>query len=479
MKNHAMFKIFILSIFLGLTICAGSGFCAEEFNKVSVEIDQEAGRAAKDAALTKDLVNKDKKELTTILSEIKKGIKIEQKKLDTLKAEFEKLSKYELDLQNELTNEYQEVEDVEGSVRGALKDAVSMVRDNPITAQMPERSKIANDMMNSKKFPGMQGINALVDLYFGELAAGDEIVRYKGEFVGIDGKMNEGDLIRAGRFTSYYKKADGTVGFLKPEPNGERLIAIAGEAPRSARKDMENYFNSAGTVLPLDPSGGAIFAQLSEDTDWRDFMATGGILMWPIFILGMVALLLILERFIVLGTTKANSDKIMEQINAAAKNKQWDECRQICKKNRRVPTCSMLTSAMKHLGQTQEVLENALQEGILRQMPRLERFLPTMGVLAAIAPLMGLLGTVTGMINIFRVITVVGTGDPSVMSGGISEALLTTQFGLAVAIPLMIIHHAFERRVDRIVGDMEEKGTAFSVTLIENGAISKSEEESV
>ena len=78
---------------------------------------------------------------------------------------------------------------------------------------------------------------------------------------------------------------------------------------------------------------------------------------------------------------------------------------------------------------------------------------------------------------IFKVITVVGTGDPSVMSGGISEALLTTQFGLAVAIPIMIIHHFFERRVNKIVGDMEEKGTAFSVILLKTGAVIESDPE--
>ena len=323
---------------------------------------------------------------------------------------------------------------------------------------------MVNTMMDSKKFPGMAGIQSLVGLYFDELDKGSKIVSYNGEFIGVDGKINQGQIIRAGRFTAYVKKADGKVGFLKPEPDGERLIAVAGEIPKSTQKAMNSYFAKAGDVLPIDPSGGAVFAQLTEETDWRDFMERGGILMWPILILGAVALLLILERLIILGTTKANTDKIMEQINAAAQNKNWDECKEICSKNTRVPTCNMLKGAMKHIGATQEVLENTLQEGILRQMPKLERFLPTMGVLAAIAPLMGLLGTVTGMINIFRVITVVGTGDPRVMSGGISEALLTTQFGLAVAIPLMIIHHFFERRVDRIVGDMEEKGTAFAVT---------------
>ncbi len=480
MKNHA-FKVFI--VILGLTICAAPGFCAQNsnmtFDKVSTQIDQEATRASKDAALTQSLVKKNKKELTAILVKIKKGIKAEQKALDSLKSQFKTLSKQELDLQKELVNEHQEVQDVEGSVRGTLKDAVSMVRDNPITAQDTQRSVMVNTMMDSKKFPGMQGVKSLVDLYFDELAKGGEIVRYTGEFVGTNGKINKGEIIRAGRFTTYVKIFDGSVSFLKPEPDGGRLIAVAGEIPKTAQKAMTDYFTGTGIVLPIDPSGGAVFAQLTEETDWRDFMEKGGILMWPILALGAVALLLILERIIILGTTRANSDKIMKKINAAAQDNHWDECRNICKKYKRVPTCNMLQSAMKHIGATQEVLENALQEGILRQMPRLERFLPTMGVLAAIAPLMGLLGTVTGMINIFRVITVVGTGDPRVMSGGISEALLTTQFGLAVAIPLMIIHHFFERRVDRIVGDMEEKGTAFAVTLIENGAIVEKEAQSV
>ena len=88
---------------------------------------------------------------------------------------------------------------------------------------------------------------------------------------------------------------------------------------------------------------------------------------------------------------------------------------------------------------------------------------------AAIAPLLGLLGTVTGMIDTFHVITVYGTGDPRMMSGGISEALVTTQLGLAVAVPIMILHHFLERRVDKILSDMEEKGTSFTVILLKQG----------
>jgi biopolymer transport protein ExbB len=96
-------------------------------------------------------------------------------------------------------------------------------------------------------------------------------------------------------------------------------------------------------------------------------------------------------------------------------------------------------------------------------------------VLAAVAPLLGLLGTVTGMINTFQTITLYGTGDPRMMSGGISEALITTQLGLAVAVPIMILHHILERRVDALMGDMEEKGTSFTVALMQQGQIRQGE----
>jgi len=106
-------------------------------------------------------------------------------------------------------------------------------------------------------------------------------------------------------------------------------------------------------------------------------------------------------------------------------------------------------------------MENALQEAILNEVPRLERFLSTLGMLAAIAPLLGLLGTVTGMINTFHAITYYGTGDPRMMSGGISEALVTTMLGLCVAIPLMLAHTLLNRRVENTIGQMEEKAVSF------------------
>jgi biopolymer transport protein ExbB len=122
----------------------------------------------------------------------------------------------------------------------------------------------------------------------------------------------------------------------------------------------------------------------------------------------------------------------------------------------------VLEAGLNARNEDRETLESVLQEAILRELPRVERGLSVLAIFGAVAPLLGLLGTVTGMIDTFRVITLFGTGDPKLMSGGISEALVTTELGLAVAIPIMLMHTFLSRRVDAIVGEMEEKAVGLT-----------------
>ncbi|MCP4718177.1 MAG: MotA/TolQ/ExbB proton channel family protein, partial [Desulfobacteraceae bacterium] len=110
-------------------------------------------------------------------------------------------------------------------------------------------------------------------------------------------------------------------------------------------------------------------------------------------------------------------------------------------------------------------LDTLVEEKIMTEQGKQERFLSIIGVLASIAPLLGLLGTVTGMISTFRAITIFGTGDPRMMSTGISEALVTTQAGLGIAIPLLLAHHFLKRRVVFLVEDMEACGMGIIARL--------------
>jgi biopolymer transport protein ExbB len=122
----------------------------------------------------------------------------------------------------------------------------------------------------------------------------------------------------------------------------------------------------------------------------------------------------------------------------------------------------VIEAGLRARHEDRETLESILQEAILRELPRVERGLPVLAILGAVAPLLGLLGTVTGMIETFQTITLFGTGDPKLMSGGISEALVTTEVGLMIAIPVMLCHTYLSRRAEAIVGEMEEKAVSLT-----------------
>ncbi|MDZ7597711.1 MAG: MotA/TolQ/ExbB proton channel family protein [Desulfobacterales bacterium] len=152
--------------------------------------------------------------------------------------------------------------------------------------------------------------------------------------------------------------------------------------------------------------------------------------------------------------------KVMQRIAALVGERRWPDRRSSLPGAGEKPVARVLAAGLERCHLPREDLESALQEAILREIPPLERFLSTLAMLAAIAPLLGLLGTVTGMIATFQVITLYGTGDPRMMSGGISEALVTTMLGLSVAIPMMLVHTLLNRAVDTRIGQMEEKAVA-------------------
>jgi len=394
------------------------------------------------------------------LKQMKLEVRSLDKKYKSLRNEFERLLDVEKKLTAELDDKKEEIKALEGAVRASAKEADEMVHANPVTASRPERIAEIKQLLDSKKFPGIDSIKSLAEIYFHEMKASGEVARYNGDVVAPDGNMTNAEIIRLGRFVAYYKSS-GKYGLLKPNEQGDKLIALTGNLPSDASKALEGK-----DVLPLDFSGGVMFKKFAEGQSLFSTIKAGGLLVYPIIGVGLFAFIIIIERLITLSRIKATSGKRMDTIMDFAVKDDWDGCNDYCDKNSSFPTCRVLKSALGHVGSTQEVIENAMQEAILKELPKMERFLPTLNVLAAVAPLLGLLGTVTGMINTFNILTIFGTGDPRMMSGGISEALVTTQLGLAVAIPVMLCHHMLERRVDKILADIEEKGTRFTVALL-------------
>jgi len=213
--------------------------------------------------------------------------------------------------------------------------------------------------------------------------------------------------------------------------------------------------------------------QVTHHTSLWEQIQAGGPIVWPIFIIAIAAVFIVLYKFIYLQRFHGDTDRFMGEVNVLAAKGDWKSCNEIVDrhKGRKWPVIRVIRAGLEARQESRETLESTLQESILREMPQVTRGIAVLAVLGAIAPLLGLLGTVTGMIETFRVITLFGTGDPKLMSGGISEALVTTELGLAVAIPIMLFHTLLSRRADHLIGEMEEKAVALT-NIIEKQKLS-------
>ncbi len=443
---------------------------AANMNTVSQTVADNLKSAKQEARQTDQIIAEQKKKLQKESAILKKSIAGKKKIFNELKEQYESLLAEEAKLKEELAEQAHELKTIDGAIRTSAKQAGDYFNESLTTPEYPERLPVLEAILKPNRFPGMESIRQLLNLYLDEMQASGEIIYNNAEFTAQDGQAQKGETIRIGTFTTVFRTPDGELGFLRPDAGGIGLKAVAGEPGWMLSRSINDFFDGKSNLFPVDISNGAALQRLAQtQKSFGDWLSAGGILVWPILLVGLVAALLIVERFISLSRIRANSGKNMSRIIDLVSKGKWTECREFCLQKSSFPTCRVINHTLQYAGTSKEILENAFQEGLLKELPLLERFLPTLNVLAAVAPLLGLLGTVTGMINTFQIITIYGTGDPRMMSGGISEALVTTQLGLAVAVPIMLLHHILDRRVDKIVGDMEEKGATIAVALMKKG----------
>ncbi|MCC5806172.1 MAG: MotA/TolQ/ExbB proton channel family protein [Opitutales bacterium] len=219
---------------------------------------------------------------------------------------------------------------------------------------------------------------------------------------------------------------------------------------------------------PVDPTLGDAFAlEEVRETLW-EHIQKGGIWIWPILAFAFLAFATALFKVFEIYTVKMPPPGTLHELLRLIDEGKKEEALAYAQKVPG-PVGKMLVDGVLHIDEPVELIEEVLYERMLEIQPRLERLLPFIAVTAATAPLMGLLGTVTGMINTFKLITVFGTGDAKNLSSGISEALVTTEFGLIVAIPSLIMHALLSRRAQGVMANMERMGVAFVNGLTRRG----------
>ncbi len=193
-----------------------------------------------------------------------------------------------------------------------------------------------------------------------------------------------------------------------------------------------------------------------------DFMQKGGPIMWPILLCSVVAFAIVIERLLKLRQEQIDTKSFMEQIAKSLKRNKIMEALDLCDRTGG-PIASILKAGILKHDRGRNEIREAIEDASIHEVPRLERNLPVLATVAHVAPLLGLLGTVTGLVSAFQVIETKATAlnpvNPGDLAGGIWEALLTTVFGLVVAIPTYVAYNYLVSRVDGFVLDMERSAT--------------------
>lgn len=187
-----------------------------------------------------------------------------------------------------------------------------------------------------------------------------------------------------------------------------------------------------------------------------DLIAAGGWLMLPIMLCSIAVIAISAERYWTLNPAKIAPRHLLAQVWSWIKNNQIDAAK-LRELKQSSQLGQILAAGLSNSKHGRDVMKDSIQEAAHQVIHELERYVGILGTIAAIAPLLGLLGTVFGMIKVFTAIMVEGSGNTAVLAGGISEALITTAAGLCVAIPAMICHRFFQRRIDSVVVAMEEE----------------------
>ncbi|NCF15635.1 MAG: energy transducer TonB [Gammaproteobacteria bacterium] len=306
--------------------------------------------------------------------------------------------------------------------------------------QFPDRSEflveLGNKMAGASSLASIEDIERLWAMLQQEVVESGKNARFSQLVTKANGEQEEMEVIRVGAFNlisenGYLKYENGDVSELQRQPDG-RYVSTTGDLMGA---------ESGAVALGLDVTRGGILALLVESPTLRDRIEQGGIVGYCIIALGIIGLLIAIMRWLALSTADRKVKAQLKRESASTDN----------------PLGRVLAAYESNRGADTETIELKLSEAALKEMPDLTKGLLFIKVVAAVAPLMGLLGTVTGMIKTFQVITLYGAGDPKMMAGGISQALMTTVLGLCVAIPMVLLHTVVSGKSRKIVNILQSQ----------------------
>ncbi|MBL6903772.1 MAG: MotA/TolQ/ExbB proton channel family protein [SAR86 cluster bacterium] len=379
-------------------------------------------------------------ELKKINTKLKKDLKNAEDLSERLINKFDQNEKTLAELEEKLTLKlgnlgemFGVVKQVSGQTRGEFKNSITNI-DNP------DRDLFLKNLAESKKLPDLSDISGLWVELVKEIRNAETIKVFKTNVLTADGNNDELEILRLGTFSITHEGLflkhlieTNQVEFLPSQPAG-----VSKRKLKSLQTESDGIF-----TIDIDPTRGAILEKLIQKKTFFQRIADGGLVGYVIILLGLGGVALASERIYVLR-------------NVLMKIKNQENNDSVSDDNL---LGMLINTANKNINESLDSLELILDEKIQSIIPTIEVRVKAIKLIATVAPLLGLLGTVIGMIETFQAITLFGTGDPKLMAGGISQALVTTMLGLIVAAPLLFMHSYAENYSNTIIAFLEEKAS--------------------
>jgi biopolymer transport protein ExbB len=451
------YKECLFAMVIGLSF--GSHFIQAQETKPALSMDEllstvKRGKAldSKDNAARLAAFQAQRSEQQTLLA----ALKAEEQELEKLseqrEAQFETNDQNITQLRVRLNERLGALKELFGVLQQVSSDAQGQFYNSLTTLQYPERaeylSAFSEKMGQTTELPSIEEIEHLWFELQREMVESGKVIRRKQAVVGTDGEERERDVVRVGTFSLV---ADGQ--YLQFIPETGRVLEYVRQPSARYMEGATKITDTNLAVIPfsIDPTRGQLLSLLVAAPDLRDRIHQGGIIGYVTMFLGAIAILTAIYRLLHLTVIQRRVTQQIADPTRIGNN----------------PLGRILDEYNSHKERDLETLELKLGEAVLREVPRINRGLSFLKLIAAVAPLLGLLGTVTGMIITFQSIVLFGAGDPKMMAGGISQALVTTVQGLTMAIPILLLHNLVQTRSKALTEILEQEAVAIVASQAE------------
>jgi len=370
-------------------------------------------------------------------------------------ARFEENESQISELEDRLKERMGSLKELFGVLQQVASDAQAQFHVSLTQLEYPNRNDFLIDfagrMGQANRLPELSEIETLWFELQREMVESGRVVTRNQPVLSAEGAEIEQSVTRVGLFNVV---ADGK--YLQYVPETGRLIEFARQpdarylqGPQAIADGEQGYYPFA-----VDPVRGQLLSILTQAPNLRERVDQGGVIGYLIIMIGALGVLLALWRFIALASESRRMRKQLQDLAHPSNDNALGRILLTYKEDKALDI---------------DALELKMGEAVLREVPHINRHLPLLKIIAAVAPLMGLLGTVTGMIITFQAITLFGAGDPRLMAGGISQALITTVLGLSVAIPTLLLHNLVSGRAKAMTDILQHEAVAVVAAKAEQG----------